>query len=380
MFDQLAKISLENANRLQIMGTLEGHTAPVLSVDIDPGGQLLASGSMDGTVRIWNLLSWKQVSVLAVHPEQEQIPRVAFSPTHPDYLAAAIDRKPSWETPNVMDYVGNLMKDMFSFSTGRPVWRLWSLEREAVIHTQEMPSTLWGGAGLTYSRDGRWLAAMDGAFNATTEPPYARAAQLTGIRVRDMAFSEDGQLLALVTFYEKMPEAVMYHSVEVYQTAGWTRVAEIKETRHISSFANACFLPKTHDLLVRTSQDSLRGGGSHELHCFKGDSFEDRFHVLSDVACFACCPDASIVAVAQYDGQMVLLDWDRRQPVATVQAYKAARPVKMPRVIWFGAINAMDEAVKSPYRATQSMLFSRDSKLIVSADGDRVIRIWGIPV
>jgi len=35
--------------------TLEGHTYGVLSVAFSPGGQTLASGSADGTVRLWGV-------------------------------------------------------------------------------------------------------------------------------------------------------------------------------------------------------------------------------------------------------------------------------------------------------------------------------------
>lgn len=39
----------------------EGHTAPILSVDLDPRLEFLVSSSCDGTVRIWSLNSRKQV-------------------------------------------------------------------------------------------------------------------------------------------------------------------------------------------------------------------------------------------------------------------------------------------------------------------------------
>jgi len=274
MISQFAKITLENAGQLQVVGTLEGHTAPILSIDIAPSGQLLASGSIDGTVRVWNLLTQEQVSVLADNSEKEKVSRVAFSPTNPDHLAASIGRKPSWATSDIMGYIGNMMKDMFSsFTEKQPVWRLWSLEKKAVIHTEEVLYAMSGTAGLTYSRDGHWLAVMDGVFDITTEL-RSRAAQLTQDRVQDMTFSEDSQLLALATSYEKHPENTTCHFVEIYQVGSWQKVAVIEETRRISDFSAVRFLPNSHELLVRTREDNLRGGGSHKLYHFKGDRFE----------------------------------------------------------------------------------------------------------
>jgi len=376
---KLTKITIENADRLHVVGKLEGHTAPILSIDIAPGGQFLASGSMDGTARIWNLLTQEQVSVLTGNPDEEKIPRVAFSPTHPNQLATAIGRKPDWATPSIHSYVASLKKDIWSFSTEKPVWRLWNLETESVIHTETVMYALWGTAGLTYSCDGHWMAAQGRMFDSTSNP-YARAAQLTEHHVGDIAFSDDSQLLALVTYYEKMPESIMYHFVEIYRVGSWQKVAEVKETRRISDFSAVRFLPNSHELLVRTRRDTLRGGDSHELYHFKGDKFEAITRVLSDVACFACHPDAGMVAVARYDGRMVLLNWNRQRPVATVQAYKPAKRVKMPRgiVIETRTTNIVNDVLKSHYRASADMVFSPDGKLLISADGDLVIRLWGV--
>ena len=369
--NHLTKITIENANQLQVIGTLEGHTAPILSIDIAPGGQLLASGSMDGTVRIWNLQTVQPVNVLAISTKQEIIPCVAFSPANPDHLAVAVGRKPFWETPDIGDYVGNLMKDLvLSPFKGKPAWRLWSLERKAVIHTEEAESVFWETSGLAYSRDGQWLAAKDGVFDITTEP-YSHAARLTENQVSEMAFSDDSQLLVLATFYEKHPENYIVHFVEVFQVGSWRKVAEIKESQYISDFGKGCFLPNSHELL----------GGAHNLYLLKGERFEEGIQIQSDVACFACHPDGSMVAIARYDGRLILLDWVCQKPTATMQAYKPAKKAKTPRGILFGkdAANKVFDAVRSEYRASGDMAFSQDGKLLVSADGDQIIRIWGVP-
>jgi len=38
-----------------LLRTLEGHTAGVWSVAFSPGGETLASGSWDNTVRLWGV-------------------------------------------------------------------------------------------------------------------------------------------------------------------------------------------------------------------------------------------------------------------------------------------------------------------------------------
>src|SRR5258708_40086091 len=51
----LAKISSANADKLKLLSTLTGHTGNVLSLAFSPDGNTLASGSVDTTIRLWNV-------------------------------------------------------------------------------------------------------------------------------------------------------------------------------------------------------------------------------------------------------------------------------------------------------------------------------------
>ena len=57
------------------VATLEGHTDQVVSLDFSPDGSMLASGSFDRTVKIWNVATWASATL---EGHAERIGKVAF--------------------------------------------------------------------------------------------------------------------------------------------------------------------------------------------------------------------------------------------------------------------------------------------------------------
>ena len=66
------------------VATLEGHTDQVVSLDFSPDGTMLASGSFDRTVKIWNTATWATSATLEGHTER--VGKVAF--VHDENLAS----------------------------------------------------------------------------------------------------------------------------------------------------------------------------------------------------------------------------------------------------------------------------------------------------
>ena len=56
-----ATIKLSDFDTGQEIQALKGHVAPVMSIAFSPEGRLIASGCMDGTVRILIALLWSKL-------------------------------------------------------------------------------------------------------------------------------------------------------------------------------------------------------------------------------------------------------------------------------------------------------------------------------
>jgi WD40 repeat protein len=114
----------------KLLRTLSGHAKPILSVAISPDGRTLASGSVDNTVKLWETDTGKLLHTLPGHTES--IRSVAFSPDGRTLASSSWDNTIKlWET-----------------NTGK-------LRQTLSGHTD-------GVYSVTFSPDGRTLASASG--------------------------------------------------------------------------------------------------------------------------------------------------------------------------------------------------------------------------
>jgi len=72
-----------------LVGTLLGHTDQILALAVSPDGRLLASSSMDQTIKIWRLSDSKLLSTFTGHTDW--VDSVAFSPDSSKLLSGSYD-------------------------------------------------------------------------------------------------------------------------------------------------------------------------------------------------------------------------------------------------------------------------------------------------
>ena len=173
----------DTASRRELR-TLAGHTGGVKAVAFRTDGQWLASGGIDGNIKFWEVATGREVRNMGGNGS---VTTVAFSPDGRYFV------------------VGNMEK----------VVRLWDLK------SGHEPLTLAGHNGfitsLAFSADGRWLASgsVDRTVKIWNAETGSEQRTLMGHtdRVTALAFSPDGQRLATGSLDTK---------VKLWQVGAWT--------------------------------------------------------------------------------------------------------------------------------------------------------------
>lgn len=162
----------------QELRTCEGHQGQVFNIRISVDGRMLVTGASDGTVRLWDAITWKELRRL---DEQKQVNGLALSPDGKTLaIAGSAD-------PNAIH--------LWDVATGKEQLRIEAAPEKQAVNC------------FAFSPDGKRLASATGHFADSNISLWDPAAGKQFKRIAGppadavaIAFSPDGQTLAAAGF------------------------------------------------------------------------------------------------------------------------------------------------------------------------------------
>ncbi|KAL1719604.1 quinon protein alcohol dehydrogenase-like superfamily [Schizophyllum commune] len=301
-----------------------GHTDWVNCVAFSPDGKRIASGSIDCTVRLWDVATCHQIGQ-PLKGHTAQLNCIAFSPGSKRLLSGSSD--------------GSI--------------RLWNVD------TGEQSSQGFDGhrghiLAVAYSPDGMLAASgsqdsMIRLWNATTGESVAELQGHSG-GVASVAFSPDGKLIA---------SGSHDRTIRIWDVAMKKQLGE-PLAGHEASVASIAFSPDGKHIISGSHDQTLRIWDVATRRQV-GDALTEHDHgdfgagdlVFGEVNSVAFSPDGKCFVSGSSDRTIIVWDAETWEPIS--------------------------ESLRGHDGSVTSVAFSPDGKTIISGSADHTIRIWSVP-
>jgi len=375
--------------------TLTGHTDYVKSVTFSSDGKWLASGSDDGTVRLWDTATGKELRSLWSY--SKGISGVALSPDGKALAGAAADgavkvwdpstgrelhffAPPDPERPVRGSLVGIAFSpDGKRLAWGSPSGAVWLWDATRTQGPVCVGRSHEGAVcNVAWSHDGKWLAtgSFDGTAKIWDAVKYMERHTLPGFTggVRTVAFSPDGKYLAVggIDLTEKL-----------YDPASGK---ELLKVQHPNVVGGVAFSSDGRLRAVACGNGTVRimeGARDRELATFRG-------HAMAATG-VAFSPDGKWVASCSEDTTLKL--WvtagapdmrmlgEQGTAVYTVAFGPDGR--RLATGVDDGVVKVWDMGTAQLLwscaghtSAVRGVVFSPDGKCVASAGSDQAVKMW----
>lgn len=395
--------------------TLEGHSDRVASVAFSPNGRLLASGSYDRTIKLWDPATGALKHTLEGH--SGGVVSVAFSPNGQLIASGSCD-----ETIKIWDSNIGTLRYTIDGQSGKSYLEL---SKTATEIPAESRSGLHSINSVAFSRNGKLLASgvtdgsvklwdpATGALERILQDSMSRTeSYLHCIHV--ITFSPDGRLLAAGSRDETIKlwdpvTGVLKQTVKLGAQGVPSGIAFSPDGRllascHVGS-SNTLWDPVTgelestlglceHSVCFSPDGQLLASGGDNSIELWDPNTCALKYTLERHsgwVVSVTFSPDGRLLASGAYDNTIKLWDLVTDSRKSIIDAYTSAvdsvafspdgqllascRFRDGTIQLWESATGLLQDTLESSECCTP-VIFSPDSKLLASGSFEGTVRLW----